>query len=495
MPSWLVALILAALIVLPILGGIVALLWRGKWVQGTALATAGLALALGLAVICRQYPDAPGRFVRELGSLPWIKGLAHAKLFGVLLDPLSALMLIVVLGIGFLVVLFSLGYISPRNVEHPYTNGRGRYYFWLLLFIGSMVGVAVSPNLLQLFVFWELTTLCSWALISHTQEEKALRAGFKALIMTHFGALFFLIALFVLFVMTESFAFSALGSLQGWVKPLVFMMLLGAAWAKAAQFPFHTWLPDAMEAPTPISAYLHAAAMVKAGVYLIARVVLANPEAWPAMGTVTVVMALVTMFMALGFFFVQDDLKRLLAYSTIAHLAYVLFAVGLGLLGSDVGYKGGLLHIICHGFAKSTLFLSVGTVAYAVGTRSIKALSGVGRAVPLAGLAFFVGALAVTGVPPFACFWSKFQILAGTLQLGGATGVLMLVLVLIESLISFGWFLRIGQIVFLSEPSPVVQAQAARGNSPAITAALIILMVMCVAAPVVGYWLIDAIPM
>jgi hydrogenase-4 component D len=248
-----------------------------------------------------------------------------------------------------------------------------------------------------------------------------------------------------------------------------------------------------MEAPTPISAYLHAAAMVKAGVYLVARVVLANPAAWPAMGTVTVVMALVTMFMALMFYFVQDDLKRLLAYSTIAHLGYVLFAIGLGLLGSPVGYKGGLLHIICHGFAKSTLFLSVGAVAYAVGTRSIKALSGVGRALPLVGLAFFVGALAVTGVPPFACFWSKFLILAGTIELGTKVGVLMLILVLAESLISFAWFLRIAQIVFLGEPSPPVLA--ARANSAAISATLVILIVMCLAAPAIGYWLINAIQM
>lgn len=482
--------LLVVLILLPILGAILTPLWRGKWIQGAALACAGLTLGLGLALIYREYPDT---FLSARGSLPWITGLAKADLFGVLLDPLSSLMLIVVLGIGFLVVLFSLGYISPNNVEHPHTDGRARYYFWLLLFIGSMVGVAVSPNLLQLFVFWELTTLCSWALISHTQEEKALRAGFKALIMTHFGGLFFLVGLFVLFVTTESFSFSALGELDGWVKPFVFMMLLVAAWAKAAQFPFHTWLPDAMEAPTPISAYLHAAAMVKAGVYLVARVVLANPAAWPSMGAVTVVLALVTMFMALMFYFVQDDLKRLLAYSTIAHLGYVLFAIGLGLLGSPVGYKGGLLHIICHGFAKSTLFLSVGAVAYAVGTRSIKALSGVGRALPLVGLAFFVGALAVTGVPPFACFWSKFVILAGTIDLGTKVGVLMLILVLAESLISFAWFLRIAQIVFLGEPSPPVLA--ARSNSAAISATLIILIAMCLAAPVIGYWLINAIQM
>ncbi len=229
-----------------------------------------------------------------------------------------------------------------------------------------------------------------------------------------------------------------------------------AAWAKAAQVPFHTWLPDAMAAPTPISAYLHAAAMVKAGVFLMARTVAAGWEVPAPAALALGAMALLTIFVALSFYFVQDDLKRLLAYSTIAHLGYVLLGVALGGLGSLTALRGGVLHILCHGFGKATLFLCAGAVAYVTGSRSISALGGVARSMPLTATAFFVGAAAVTGVPPFACFWSKFMILAGALRAAGrdrtdagrpGAGR--------ESLISFAWMLHIAQKVFFGATTPV----------------------------------------
>jgi hydrogenase-4 component D len=264
-----------------------------------------------------------------------------------------------------------------------------------------------------------------------------------------------------------------------------------AAWAKAAQVPFHTWLPEAMAAPTPISAYLHAAAMVKAGVYLMARAVSAGWSAPPAAAYVLGVMALVTLFIALSYYFVQDDLKRLLAYSTIAHLGYVLLGVALGGLGSLTAFRGGVLHIVCHGFGKATLFFAAGAIAYVTGTRSISALGGLARNMPLTAVAFFVGVLAVAGVPPFACFWSKFMILSGALELPGATGPLILVLLLAESLIAFGWMLYVGQRMFFGQLTP---AAAVHSDPPAaMSVVLLLLIIGCVVAPAIGIPLVEMI--
>ena len=423
-----------------------------------------------------------------LTRLPWLSGVG----FGLLLDPLSIVLLVVVLVIGLLTVVYSTESVTARNKEHPVGPGeQGRYYFWLLLFVASMAGVATASNFLQLFFFWELTTVCSWALISYYRNEKSLRAGFKALIMTHVGGLFFLGALLILFAETGSFEFNAIARLPAPYRAAAFACLMIAAWAKSAQVPFHTWLPDAMEAPTPISAYLHAAAMVKAGVYLMARAVSSGWAMPQGLALLLSVMAIATMFFALSYYFVQDDLKRLLAYSTIAHLGYVLLGVGLGGMGSTLGFQGGVLHIICHGFGKATLFLCAGAIAYKTGSRSISALGGLARTMPVTAAAFFVGLLAVTGVPPFACFWSKFMLLAGAMQLPGAAGPVIMVLVLVESLIAFGWMLYVGQRLFFGQATALAPAHS--DPPAAMTGVLVALMIFCLIAPVFGIPLVQRI--
>jgi hydrogenase-4 component D len=477
---------LILLLAIPALGAMVAVALPSRFAKAAAV-TAALATALlaGWGVLTVY----PGSHLTRLGGLPWLPGESGQGIFGFLLDPLASVLLLVVTLVGFITVLFSTSYLTEKNRDHPVgPQDQGRYYFWLLAFLGSMVGVATAPNFLHLFIFWELTTVCSWALISFYRSPESLRAGFKAILMTHAGGAFFLLALLVLFVETGSFGFDALGRLDPALRGWVFFFLMVAAWAKAAQVPFHTWLPDAMAAPTPISAYLHAASMVKAGVFLMARTVGAGWDVPAPWGLVLGVMALVTMLVALSFYFVQDDLKRLLAYSTIAHLGYVLLGVALGAMGSMVGFRGGVLHILCHGFAKATLFLAVGAVAYVTGTRSISALAGVARSMPLTATAYFVGLLAVTGIPPFACFWSKFMILAGALQMEGLLGPGVLILVLGESLVAFGWMLFVGQKVFLGARSP--EAQTHSDPPLAMKGALVLLMLGCLLAPLAGIPLI-----
>ncbi|NIM05065.1 MAG: oxidoreductase, partial [Armatimonadetes bacterium] len=365
--------LLAITLLAPFIGGILAGILRGRWTLLIAVVASAAALIAAVEAVIVVYPDAPVFYQVAAPSLPW---LSKMPIFGLALDSLGSVMLLGITLIGLLVVVYSTGYLSPRHAEHPSHNGRERYYFWLLFFIGSMVGIALSPNLLQMFIFWEMTTLSSWALISHTQEKKALRAGFKALVITHIGGFAFIIALLLCFVFTGSFGFAALGRLAAPLKSAAFILLLVAAWAKSAQIPFHTWLPDAMEAPTPISAYLHAAAMVKAGVYLIARMLFSGLDLPVGIGCLMGTMALLTMFMAVLAYFRQDDLKRLLAYSTIVHLGYIFVGLSMGVFGSTAGYQGAVLHILCHGAAKATLFLCAGAIAYSAGTRSISRMQG-----------------------------------------------------------------------------------------------------------------------
>jgi len=482
--------IFTILVALPIAGALGAILLSDRISDRWAIIIVALTVLSASLLI---YATFPHKTEHLLLILPWLT--LPTKLFGYLIDPLSSLMLLVITIIGFLVVLYSTEYLSPRNKDHSVTSGKNRYNFWMLLFIGSMVGIAISPNLLQLFIFWEMTTLCSWALISYNQQDAALKAGYKALLMTYLGGIFFMIALVLLFVNANSFEFPALGNLNPTLRTTVFILLALAAWAKSAQVPFYTWLPDAMEAPTPVSAYLHAAAMVKAGVYLLARVVLSSyPTLTFGNGLVIAIMALVTMFVGVFLYFFQDDLKRLLAFSTIVQLAFILFGISLGIMGSPVGFRGGVLHVACHAVAKGLLFLSVGAIAYATGTKSIRSLSGLARNMPLTAAAFMVGVFALTGIPPFSCFFSKFFIFTGALNIGEVTGTLFAVLVILESLICFGWFLWIGHKIFFGEPLALNPKNHVVKDTPFVmSVSLVVLMILCLVVPWVAMLVVNRI--
>jgi len=476
--------LLFCLLLVPLVGAFVCYWLRGRVSDLVPACLAGLTFILGMASIVLGYPQSQeflfgGHWINWIGTTPETS-------FGFLIDPLSSLMLIVITVIGLLVVIYSIEYFSSRNKDHAFKKPVSNYYFWMLLFIGSMVGLVISPSFLQLFIFWEMTTICSWALISYNKDDTALFNGFKAFIMTHLGGLCFLIALAVLFVNAHSFSFSALDKLGPEMRFTVFMLFLVAAWAKAAQIPFFTWLPDAMVAPTPVSAYLHAAAMVKAGVYLIARVAVSNTMLSDGAGLVLGIMAVATMVVAVIMYFIQDDLKRLLAFSTIGHLGYILFGISLGILGSDTGFKGGILHIINHGCAKGLLFLCVGAIAYATGSKSIKELSGLGRKMLLVSTAFIVGFLAVTGVPPLSCFWSKFMIFTGAFELGGIAGPVLGTIAILESVAAFAWYLFVGHKVFFGPVSE--KASVATADPPmAINVTLIVIMILSLLAPLIGY--------
>ncbi|WP_342324068.1 hydrogenase 4 subunit D [Kosakonia sp. BYX6] len=409
----------------------------------------------------------------------------QVALFGMLVDRISTLILFVVVFLGLLVVVYSTGYLTRANREHPH-DGSNRYYAFLLIFIGAMSGLVLSSTLLGQLLFFEITGGCSWALISYYQSEKSQRSAMKALLITHVGSLGLYLAAATLFLNTGTFALSAISQLQGTATYLVYGGILFAAWGKSAQLPLQAWLPDAMEAPTPVSAYLHAASMVKVGVYIFARAIAAGGEVPHVIGWVGVTMATLTLVYGFLMYLPQKDMKRLLAWSTISQLAWIFLALSLSTFGSPLAFKAGIVYIFNHAFAKSLFFLVAGALSFSCGTRMLPRLRGVMRTLPLAGIGFCVAALAITGVPPFNGFFSKFPLFAAGFALTNHYPILLpvMILALVESVASFGWFIYWFGRVVPGEPSEEV-AQAAP-LPYAMKLVLVILVVMSLCSSVIA---------
>jgi len=322
--------------------------------------------------------------------------------FGVYLAAIAAV-------IGGLAVVFSVDYMRGEE-------GQGRYYAMVLFFIGAMVGLVLSANLLMVVVFWEITALCSWALISfHNDDPKAVAAGIKALIVTGLGGVGLLAGSLAIYAQVGSFDIPTFMARAGTFPPRLLAWIgfgfLAAAAAKSAQFPFQTWLPDAMEAPTPISALIHAATMVNAGVYLLARFSPAFSGV-PGWSLSVVAVGAVSAFIAGTMAAVAHDLKRVLAWSTVSQLGFMVYAIGAGAVFQSQ------FHLLSHSVFKALLFLGAGAVIHSVGTRDMRNMGGLARRMPLTCAVFLIGALALAGIPPVNGFWSKEMILESGLAHG-----------------------------------------------------------------------------
>jgi hydrogenase-4 component D len=470
-----IALVLASILI-PIAGSAVTLVIPRRWVTWFGQLAAGLAFLCSLFVLTGLAATGGAGYTFDLVAL------AGIVVFGITVDKLSALIGLAVMLVGCLIVVYSAGYLGPGNREHPEHGVRRRYYFFLLLFVGSMAGLVYSSTLIGLLVFFELTGVCSWALIGYYDDLTSRQAALKAIVTTQAAALGLYLATAVFFGLTRSFQLSALANLTEGAKVIVFGGILIAAWGKSAQLPFHFWLPDAMAAPTPISAYLHAASMVKVGAYVLARCLISASGVPRIVGTVGAVMAVVTMLYGFVMYFPQKDLKRLLAYSTITQLAYVFLALSFSVLGSPMAFNGAVAHIVNHAFAKGLFFLVAGALSYATGTRMLPSLKGVMRKMPLVGLSFGFAALAVTGVPPFNGFFSKFAILAGGFAAARADPLFMtlMVIALLETIGSFAWLFWVFGTTVPGEPSPEV-ASATR-LAPQIQTVLGVLAVLTLAS-------------
>jgi len=398
---------------------------------------------------------------------------------GVLVDADATRMLILVALVSLLVQVYSLGYLAD---EPP--ASLGRYYTYQSLFGFSMMGLVLAPNFVQLFICWELVGLCSYLLIGYWYPRpEAARAAVKAFWITKAGDAFFLIGIVMLWSRTGTFDFSELFELaQGGGEALAglglvtFFIYLGAA-GKSAQFPFHVWLPDAMEGPTPVSALIHAATMVTAGVYLLFRTAFLFEHAPDVLGAVGWIGAF-TALLAATLACVQSDIKRVLAYSTVSQLGYMMAAIGAGFGGA------GFLHLLTHGVFKALLFLAAGAVIHAVGTNDIFAMGGLARRMPQTFIVFLVGTLSLAGIPFFAGFFSKEEIL-GAAWAGGLT-VPFGMLVLAAFLTAFYMF-RVVFIAFLGGPAAAPgHGEAHAHDAPAIMA--LPLWILAALAMGIGIW-------
>lgn len=443
----------------------------GKWLcQLFSAATFGLVLDLAI-----RFAGAG-----QAASSQDIIAFGHTAIFGLTVDSISVLIALAVIAIGFLVAVYSAAYLNDGNREHPH-SGRPRYYAFLLLFIGAMSGLVFSSTITGQLAFFEITGGCSWALIGYYETPKALRSAAKALIITHVASLGLYVAAALVFVDSGTFALSAIAHLTPAHKTMVLLAILVAAWGKSAQLPMHMWLPDAMEAPTPVSAYLHAASMVKVGVYIFARGLVAADGAPHVIGWVGASLAIVTLVYGFLMYLPQVDMKRLLAYSTITQLSYIFLGLSLSVFGSDLAFKGAIAHIFNHAFAKTLFFLVAGALSYTAGTRMLPSLRGIITKAPMLGICFVVAALAISGVPPFSGFFSKFAIFGGGFVVSRDNLLLlpMLVIALVESVGCFAWFLKWVGYSVPGKPSETMAAAAPLPGGMQFVLAALVVMSIC----------------
>ena len=366
---------------------------------------------------------------------------------GILLDPISVMMLIVISTVSLMVHIYSFGYMHGEK-------GFQRYYAFLSLFTMSMLGLVLATNIFQMYMFWELVGVSSYLLIGFYYPLKpAIAASKKAFIVTRFADMFFLIGILTFGYFTDSFSFSFAGDIvmgQGTtpfiegnvakaltagaciIPTALVLMFIGGA-GKSAMFPLHIWLPDAMEGPTPVSALIHAATMVVAGVFQIARMFPLWIEYAPEAMSIVVWVGVFTAFYAAAVACAQSDIKRVLAFSTISQIAFMMVALGVCLPGHEavldnhaqLGYMAGMFHLFTHAMFKACLFLGAGCIIHAVHSNEMSMMGGLRKYMPITHITFLISCLAIAGIPPFSGFFSKDEILTAAMQYSPVVGWIM----------------------------------------------------------------------
>ncbi len=357
----------------------------------------------------------------------FVKGLSFNM--GIMLDPISVMMLIVITTVSLMVHIYSFGYMHGER-------GFQRYYAFLSLFTMSMLGLVVATNIFQMYMFWELVGVSSYLLIGfYYTSPAAIAASKKAFIVTRFADLFFLIGILIYGYYCHSFGFefNQDGFAQGamMLPTALFLMFIGGA-GKSAMFPLHIWLPDAMEGPTPVSALIHAATMVVAGVFQIARLFPLWIEYAPGTLHIVAWVGAFTAFYAAAVACCQSDIKRVLAFSTISQIAFMMVALGVCTefttghehVGS-LGYMASMFHLFTHAMFKALLFLGAGCIIHAVHSNEMSAMGGLRKYMPITHITFLVACLAISGIPPFSGFFSKDEILTAAFAYMPAMGWIM----------------------------------------------------------------------
>src|SRR5688572_998255 len=414
---------------------------------------------------------------------------------GIILDPISVMMLVVVTFVSLMVHIFSLGYMKG---EERFAT----FYAFLGLFTFSMLGLVVSSNLFQIYIFWELVGISSYLLIGYYYDKpSAVAASKKAFVVTRFADLGFLIGILILAFYGQTLDFNTLiqrlteqqssqfiaittASFVGvtaltWGLVLVF---IGGA-GKSAMFPLHIWLPDAMEGPTPVSALIHAATMVVAGVYLVARLFPLFTLTQAAMGIVTFI-GIISALLAAIIACTQTDIKRVLAYSTMSQIGYMMFALGISGSGAEsgLGYTGSMFHLFTHAFFKSLLFLGAGAVIHLAHSNEMKDMGGLRKYMPITHITFLVACLAIAGVPPFAGFFSKEEILLAAYN---SNKLVYGIALFTSGLTAFYMFRLYFGIFWRTIPSPL--AERGRGEVEAPFSMKLPLIILAFCTAIVGF--------
>jgi NADH-quinone oxidoreductase subunit L len=406
-----------------------------KWF---AIGVSGLTAAIGLyqaLVFSQPYTESLGgwsifqAYAKVSGQLSQVKVLAEVNV-----DGLSVLLAAFVSILSFVIVVYAAG-----NMKHE--KGQARFYSLVLVFIGAMLGLVMAGNLLQLYLFWEIVGICSALLIAFwTDRESARKAGVKAFVVTRFGDIALLLAVIMLFTTLGTTNIGAINSSVGaagvnWV--LIGVLILIGAMGKSAQVPFHVWLPDAMEGPTPVSALIHAATMVNAGVYLVVRMYPIYASS-VVLSTSVLVVGLTSLLVGGACACAADDFKRILAYSTISQLGLMFAAVGLGgVVGWTIATSGAIYQLISQGLFKALAFMAAGSVIEALGTRKIDEMGGLARRMKYTYVAFLFAALAMVGLPPLIGFWTKDAILSAAATYGAAAFLVIILGSILTSFYSF----------------------------------------------------------
>ncbi len=444
-------------------------------------------IAFGGALVAFFGLWAEGHGDREIVSTAytWLESGDFRVEVQILLDTLSSTMMLVVSGVGGLIVWYSMGYMEGDDEER-------RFFAYMSLFVFSMLLLVQAGNFLLLLVGWGLVGLASYLLIGFWHHKpEAVAAAKKAFVMNAIGDATLALGLVLLIWETGTLeylgVFEDVDSLSSTTVNLVALGLLGGAVAKSAQIPLHTWLPDAMEGPTPVSALIHAATMVTAGVYLLVR---ASPifEAAPDVQHLAAILGAVTLLVAGVIALVQWDIKRVIAYSTMSQIGYMFLAAGIG------AYGYAIFHLMTHAFFKALLFMSAGVVIHHLGgEQDIRKMGGLKSVMPRTHLAFLAGALSLAGIPIFAGFWSKDGIVAAAFASGDALGYTLYAAGLIGALLTGLYTFRLYFAVFRGEPSELVQKHTHEGHGEGPLSMLIPVGVLAVLATIGGLVVIPGV--
>ncbi|OIP33444.1 MAG: hypothetical protein AUK27_10515 [Deltaproteobacteria bacterium CG2_30_66_27] len=442
---------------------------KGDWL---CLATILAGLAMSVGIFLEVFSSYDPNFQYHVVT-PWLSvGDRFTLNVGILVDNVTAVMLLVVSGVSTLVHLFSIGYMhgDPRY---------SRFFAYLSIFSFSMLGLVLSESFFFIYIFWELVGLSSYLLIGFWFEKKsAADAGKKAFITTHIGDVGFLIGNMIIFVTCGVFGFDEVfqaigqGKLSGTLLTMAGIGVFCGAIGKSAQFPLHVWLPDAMEGPTPVSALIHAATMVAAGVYLVARVYpMFTPDAFLFIAYI----GCITLFIAATIALAQNDIKKVLAYSTVSQLGYMVMGLGVG------GYTAGLAHLATHAAFKACLFLGSGSVIHALHTQDMREMGGLRKKMPITFVTFFIATLAISGVPGFSGFFSKDMILGEALAFGmknSAHYVLFFTALFTAGLTAFYMF-RLVIMTFFGAPKDRHKFDHAHESPANMWVPLVVLAIFC----------------